>query len=265
MSPSIREFFHQGWCRFPQDPALAAWVRNTLSAARKTVTAPENAQWHRCGGTWFAGVNVLPNNKHGAVEDGPPIGGQAVDFIRDNLDLGVFEWDHAQVSVCYPGYPKPMAEESKTAFGYRLNRDAAHVDGFAREGPERRRFLREHHSFLLGIPMVETCGTASPLVVWDGSHEIVRTTFQKIYEDLPPERWADIDVTERYHEVRRKIFATCRRVMVSARPGEAYLVHRLALHGMAPWDEAASAGQDGRMVVYFRPATGGPHEWLHWP
>ena len=74
-------FFEKGWCRFPHDPTLAAWVSHALPVARDAVAEPEHAQWLRCGGTWFAGVNVLPNNASGAVGVGPVLAGQAVDFI----------------------------------------------------------------------------------------------------------------------------------------------------------------------------------------
>ena len=62
-----------------------------------------------------------------------------------------------------------------------------------------------------------------------------------------------------------RIFDTCKRVEVTARPGEAYLVHRLALHGTAPWRDSAESGTDGRMIVYFRPETGGLGDWLSAP
>ncbi len=258
----IRSFLENGWCRFPFDPVLAEWVEQTLPAARDTVTDPANTQWLRCGGTWFAGVNVLPNDGAGAIEGGPPIAGTAAEFIRDELALHGFTWDRAQVSVCYPGYPKPMPEETEAAFRYRRHRDAAHLDGLLREGPERRRFVREHHGFILGIPMVEAGEGASPLVVWEGSHETTRSTFREVFENVPPESRANLDVTEAYQALRRRIFDHCARVEVAAGPGEAYLVHRLALHGVAPWQPGATATQDGRMIVYFRPETGGPETWL---
>ena len=55
-----------------------------------------------------------------------------------------------------------------------------------------------------------------------------------------------------------RFFESCERVVVHAEPGEAYIVHRLALHGVAPWVDGAEAGPDGRMIVYFRPEIGGP-------
>ena len=260
-----RTFFDKGWCRIPHDVTLGGWVKHALPAARATVCDPGNAQWLRCGGTWFAGVNVLPNDSDGAVDGGPPLAGTAVDFIQNELGLGGFAWDRAQVSVCYPGYPRPMEQESEAAFRYRRDRDAAHLDGLLREGPERRRFLREHHGFILGIPMTETGEGASPLVVWEGSHEIVRNTFLEVFRDIEPLTWAGIDVTEVYQALRRRIFDQCPRVPVSAQPGECYVIHRLALHGVAPWAASARAPADGRMVVYFRPETSGPHSWLTAP
>lgn len=262
MTPAA-SFFDKGWVRFPVDPVLVNWIEQTLPTARATVTDPENEQWHRCGGTWFAGVNVLPNDAFGAVEGGPPIAGLAVDFIRDVLGFDGFAWDNAQISICYPGYPKPMEGEPETGFRFRLYRDAAHVDGLLPEGPQRRRFLREFHGFVLGFPMVDFSEDASPLVVWEGSHEIVRDTFVSVYAGHPEDDWRTIDVTETYHSLRRRIFDECKRVPVTARKGEAYLVHRLALHGVAPWTNDATAGPDGRMITYFRPDIGGPGDWLN--
>jgi hypothetical protein len=258
-------FFEKGWCRFPHDPALAAWVERTLPAARATVTDPANAEWHRCGGTWFAGVNVLPNDATGAVPAGTPVAGEAVAFIRGQLGLDDFAWDRAQVSVCYPGYPRPMQGETDAAYRYRRDRDAAHLDGLLRERPDRRRFLREHHGFILGIPMVEASAEASPLVVWEGSHEIVRAAFADLFAGTPPDDWKSLDVTDAYVALRRTMFERCPRVEIAARPGEAYLVHRLALHGVAPFRPTATAGPDGRMVIYFRPRTGNAEAWLTAP
>jgi hypothetical protein len=41
------------------------------------------------------------------------------------------------------------------------------------------------------------------------------------------------------------------------------LIHRLALHGVAPWAEGAEAGPEGRMIAYFRPEFEGlGDDWL---
>ena len=157
------QYHELGWCAFPHDAVLAQWLDATLPAARAAIAAAENRQWLRYQETWFAGVNVLPNDTTGAVPGGPPLAGAAVDFIRDRLGVRDYAWDRAQVSVCYPGYPQPMPGESDAVFRFRRDRDAAHVDGLLKEGPERRRFLREHHAFILGIPMAEILGGRSAL------------------------------------------------------------------------------------------------------
>ena len=241
------------------------WISRALPCAREAVVAEQNSRWLRCGGTWFAGVNVLPNASDGSVKNSGAIRGEVIDFIHGLPGLKSFDWDPAQVSVCYPGYPRPMATESEAAFAYRRDRDAAHVDGLLPEGPQRRRHLREYHGFILGIPMVDFGSGASPFVVWEGSHEVIRKTFVEVFQDLPPDHWGEADITEVYHEVRRKIFSCCKRVEIYATPGESYLVHRLALHGMAPWQSGASATTDGRMICYFRPDNGGPEDWLFNP
>lgn len=260
-----RQFFREGWCRFEHDPQLLHWVEAALGPARATLEDPAQAKWLRYGGTWFAGVNALPNDAAGAVGGSGPLDASAVDFIAAELGLEGFAWDAAQVSVCYPGYPQPMAGESPARARFRRERDAAHVDGLLPEGPARRRYLREYHGFILGIPMVDFDAAASPFVVWRGSHEIIRAAFRRRFEGLEPRAWGDEDITEVYHEARARAFDECERVEIHARPGEAFLAHRLVLHGMAPWRDAAEAGADGRMICYFRPDPFGPYEWLNNP
>ncbi|MFO0990551.1 MAG: hypothetical protein U1E67_01300 [Hyphomicrobiales bacterium] len=256
-------FFTKGWRHFGFEPEIADWVRRVLPQAREAVKAPENAQWLRSGGTWFVGVNALSNDAQGAVMGGAPLAGAAIDFIRNVLGFADLALERGQVSVCYPGYPQPMPSESPSAFAYRRERAAAHLDGLHAEGPTRRRFFHEPHSFLLGLPMVEASPDASPFVIWEGSHEILRGALREAFTGVPSDRWSEVDVTDAYHAARRRVFAECRQVEIAAKPGEAYLVHRLALHGMARWGEGASAGPDGRMIVYFRPILSGPQEWLN--
>ena len=259
------QFFTRGWCRFDHDPELRSWIDTALAPARACLRDPQQKKWLRYQGTWFAGVNALPNDEKGAVDSSGALRGRAVDFIGKELRLTHFAWDRAQVSVCYPGYPKPMAGESAAKTIYRRERDAAHVDGLLPEGPQRRRHLREHHGFILGLPMVDFDAGASPFVVWEGSHEIMREIFTARFSGIPVEQWGEQDVTEVYHAAREQAFADCKRIEIHARPGEAFLAHRLVLHGMAPWRENARAGPDARMICYFRPDPFGPGEWLHNP
>ena len=172
--------------------------------------------------------------------------------------------DRAQASVCYPGYPRQGPEENDAAFRYRRIRSAAHVDGLRRVTPGRRRKLEERHAFILGLPLNDAPSDAAPLVVWEGAHEVMRTAFRSVYSGVPPLDWAHLDVTEAYQAARRVCFDTLNPVEISAKPGEAYLVHRLALHGVAEW--RASEG-DRRAVAYFRPDPG-EHDgdwWIETP
>lgn len=261
------EFFSRGWCQFDFDSKLLNWVESALPAARFSTVDEKNQYWLRCGGTWFAGVNVLPNASDGSMESDPKLALKCdvVDFVADALGLTAFDWDKAQVSVCYPGYPRRMESETKAAFKFRRDRDAAHVDGLLPEGANRRRFLREWHGFILAIPMLEYDCDASPFVVWEGSHELVRQTFSSAFKDRHPNDWHSLDITNIYHDIRQQIFKVCKRVEISAKPGEAYLVHRLALHGVAPWKAAPDSLCKERMICYFRPETGGVEQWLSAP
>ena len=71
------------------------------------------------------------------------------------------------------------------------------------------------------------------------------------------------DVTEIYQETRRRVFETCARVVVTAPPGCAIVLHRMTLHGVAPWAKGADAAGGRRMIAYFRPEMpGGVPAWL---
>lgn len=259
------DFLDDGWAVFPYDPALAAWVDAVLPVARAVLCDPAHARWFRYRNTWFAGVNVLDNDGTGAIADSGPVRGCAVDFVHDLLGCRDLVWDRAQVSVCFPGYPQPAADETAALHRFRRDRDAAHVDGLVRAGAERRRFLREHHGFILGIPMVPFGPEAAPFVVWRGSHHQMRAAFEARFAGIPSAGWSSEDITETYHAVRKRVFECCERVPLHARPGEAFVVHRLALHGMERWQDGADAGPDGRMILYFRPEIGGPRDWLSAP
>ena len=259
---AAKAFHEKGWCRFSADPVLANWVRRSLPDARRAAAARENARWLRCDNTWFVGVNTLPNDSEGAIDKGPALAGAAVEFVRSFPGLSEISWDRAQISICYPGYPGRMDTETETAHRYRIKRDAAHVDGLLAEGADRRRRLREHHAFILGVPMTRTDPGASPFVVWEGSVEIVRAWLHDAFAGVDPESWCHIDITDSYHAARRKVFERCRRIEIYAEPGEAYLVHRLALHGIAPWRSSNKGYPEGRMVCYFRPDARDPQRWL---
>lgn len=250
----LDDYLTNGWVVFDRDEVLLKWVEEVRDAALATRHNPAHADWLRCQGTWFVGVNALPNDATGAVGVSGPVSGMAVDFVRKELGFKG-EWDRAQVSICYPGYPKQGEGESEASFRFRATRDAAHVDGLKPVGPDRRRKLGEFHAFLLGIPLTETGDGAAPLAVWDGSHEVIRSAFHAALKDRSPQEWPTIDLTEIYQSARRKVFETCERRLLPAQPGEAYLLHRLTVHGVSPWKEEASAPPEGRAILYFRPET----------
>lgn len=247
--------------RLPFDPALAAWAAHADGAA-KAAEAAAPADMIRCDGTWYVGVNALPNDGAGRLPGGPPLPDALGDVARA-VGGRAFQMDRAQASVCHTGYPRKGAEE-EAAYGYRLRRDAAHVDGLLPIGPDRRRKLMERHALILGLPLNEAPEGAAPFVIWEGSHEVMREAFRAAFADAPPSTWAERDVTEVYHAARRRCFETLARVEIAAKPGEAYIAHRLSLHGVAPWGEAAPGR---RAVAYFRPDPGGHDDdwWLSAP
>jgi hypothetical protein len=250
------EFAERGFARFAFDERLAAWARHAASVAASSLNDPTHQKWWRHGRTWFVGVDVLPNDGNGQLPGGPPLAGEAIAFARATFGFGG-PWHRGQLSVCLPGYPRRDPAESEAQHRFRLRRDAAHVDGLHAEGAQRRRHFREAHAFILGIPLNATAEGASPLVVWEGSHVIMAEMFARHLAGVPATRVAEVDLTIPYQRARARCFDQCRRTFVHAQPGEAYIVHRYALHGVAPWGGAAAPGAS-RMIAYFRPAVLSP-------
>ena len=247
----------RGWTRFGWDSRTARWAEAAYAAGRKALEDPDLAHWYQCENTWFVGVDALPNDPKGALAD-VPLAGAAIEAITAGLGP-IPPLHRAQLSVMFPGYPKPRAGEGEGAFRYRLKRDSAHVDGLLAEGPDKRRHLCEPHAWILGLPLTASHPDAAPLVVWEGSHLIMAQAFAKAFDGAQPDQWGDIDVTEIYQAARREVFETCPRIPVHAKPGEAYLIHRLALHGVAPW---TAPDGPGRIIAYFRPELDDTADWL---
>jgi hypothetical protein len=242
-----------GWQRIGPHPAIAAWAKAAHAAARDHLaTTPE--PW-RCGGTWFVGVDALPNGPDGSI-NATPFPWQALPLVPEPLH-------RAQLSVIRPGYPQPSPDETPAAFAFRRDRDAAHLDGLLAVGPAKRRMVKEPHGWILGLPLNLT--SAAPLSVWEGSHEILRAALLRALSPHPPEAWGEVDITEAYQQARRDIFATCRRVELPASPGEATLLHRLTLHGVVAWKPEDEAPPEGRMIAYLRPQLSSVEAWLTRP
>jgi len=254
-------FFDTGWVRFDRDPALVDWVTQVTPAALATRFDPDlERKWLRGNGTWFVGVNALANDGRGRCAGSGPLSGQAIDFMRGDLGFGG-DLDRAQVSICYPGFPRRMLGESNKALAFRIKRDGAHVDGLHPVGPDRQRRLRETAGFLIGIPVTRASRRAAPLVIWQGSHRIMAAMFHQMLDGVPAAHWPDINLGAAYKAARLQAFETCKRVVIHANPGEAYVLHRFALHGVAPWQAGAVAAREGRAILYFRPEVGAT-EWL---
>ena len=252
-----------GWAEFSADADLEAWAAHVAPIAATLSQDPSHrADWLRHGGTWFAGVNILSNDAQGRVQQGPKLRGAVIDCLT--AAHGPMSLDRGQISVTYPGYPAFDGQESPAAHRYRVKRAAAHVDGLLATGPKRRRFLHEPHQYVLGIPLGRSNNEASPLVIWEGSHRIIRAAFKSVLDSLPVAQWGTVDLTDIYHQARKDCFEQCPRKIILAQPGESYVLHRLAMHGIAPWGVGAQAPPEGRIVAYFRPQTQGRlDDWLN--
>lgn len=234
------------------DPAILAWAQ----AARPLAVAALAASTEplRCGGTWAVGLDLLPNAEDGAIA------GVALPWSLFGLPPEPLH--RAQLSAVYPGYPRPSPDETPAAQAFRRNRDAAHLDGLLAEGPEKRRRVAEPHGFILGISLTPADARAAPLVVWPGSATLLRGALRAAFGAAPPETWGKIDVTGAYQAARAQVFERCPRVEVPMRPGDAVLLDRLTLHGVAPWAEGAKAAPEGRITAYFRPVLPSVADWL---
>ena len=261
------DFFAKGWAKFPVERRLLEWLEHASPAAMDASEDPVlREDWLRCDGTWFVGVDALPNDADGRVGASDPLTCAALDFAREIAGAPVKPLHRGQVSVTYPGYPRKGREESDGAAKFRRDRDAAHLDGLLAEGADRRRKMREFHGYILGLPASYAAPKAAPLVVWEGSAAYIQAAFREAFANCPQDQWDQLDLTDLYSATRRRIFAECKRVELPALPGEALVLHRQTLHGVAPWEDGAIVDAEGRAVIYFRPEyEGGLHEWLAAP
>ncbi len=237
-----------GYVIFDYDARLAHWAdvarRRALELSANTQVRARNL---RHGETWFVGVDLLDNDETGAVQ-GVALRGAWQDH------LPALPLHRAQVSIVYPGYPKRDAGESAANHRFRRNRFAAHVDGLLPVGETRRRFAHEHHAYILGIPL-DDC-THARTVMWEGSHRIMQRALQ---DAIGTGDIVNTDVTEAYSAARKEVFERCEPVEMGARVGQAFWLHRFALHGTLPWQSDESGA---RMVAFFRPEFDDPAQWL---
>lgn len=241
----------RGWRRVA-GPALLVWVRAARSPALEALA--RDPQPRRSGGTWQPGIGLLPNDAEGAIAGTP--------FPWDTLGLAPRPLLPAQVSAVHPGYPRleaqPGADPAAALRALAWERDTcnAHVDGLSGE-----RFHRPR-AWIAGLPLTQADPGASPLVVWEGSHRLLARAFRAVLSPHPPAAWPDIDLGPAYRAARAEAMRNCPRVALPAVPGEALVLHRLTLHGIAPWAAGARAEPAGRVVAYLRPVLTDPAAWI---
>ncbi|MEL6958575.1 MAG: hypothetical protein AAGL89_06435 [Pseudomonadota bacterium] len=250
MADAALSFDRDGVIVFDADPRVEAWAAAAHRIGCEVAADPDmRARWLRHGGTWFVGVDALPNDKDGAI-DAVPLQGPWEGLITPPA-----AWHPAQLSVVFPGYPQKDPDESVANHQFRVRRAAAHVDGLHLE--DGRRILREPHAFVLGLPLSDS--SACPLRVWPGSHHRFAAAFRAA---LLNGAVLGSDLTETYKETRADCFEQIEPIDLRLRPGQSVLLHRLTLHGVAPWHPKDEAPPEGRMVAYFRPEFPNADQWL---
>ena len=240
-----------GFLVFTATEASRIWAEAAFALGRRIANDPDEKAKHlRFQGTWFVGVDALPNKADGSLDRTPFAG----------------PWDGAlpkmpalhrgQLSIIYPGYPRQDEGQSAANHRFRVERSAAHVDGLLPFGPERKRYALEYHAFILGVHL-NACSDA-PTVVWRGSHHIMRAA---LVGALAHKDAKTTDVTEAYAAARKRVFETCEKVALPGNAqGDAFVLDRFALHGTDPWT-GPRLGQ-GRMTAFFRPCLETVEAWL---
>lgn len=243
----------QGWIEFAPSDTARAWARVARRVAGRLTSDPTMKSCNlRHGSTWFVGVDALPNDTAGALE-GVPLEGPWQAYVPRALPF-----HRAQLSVIYPGYPRRDPDQSEANHRFRVKHKAAHVDGLLPEGPQRRRFAREFHAYILGIHLDAT--QAGATLVWPGSHKVMGAAFRAAVGSGPVDQ---VDLTDVYQSARRCVLETTDPVPLTGEPGASFLLHRFALHGTAPWSGQDDA--DARMTAFFRPEFASPDLWLNAP
>ena len=236
---------------FGPDDEVLRWAQ-AAHRAGVTLAADPNmrAANLRHQDTWFVGVDALPTAPDGSIAGVPLTGPWEPGIEHPKV------WHRAQLSIVYPGYPQQDPDETDANHRYRIKRAAAHVDGLLPIGEAKRRFLREPHSFILGLPL--NPADAAPLTVWPGSQHTMGAAFRDLIGHQDPQ---SVDLTEGYQAARRQCFEHITPKQIIAAPGQSILLHRHLLHGVAPWEKGQSAPAEGRMIAYFRPEFSAA-EWI---
>jgi len=246
----LNEFEYKGWIKFEFDHRVVRWAKAANSKINLKLKNKEILKNNlTCQGTWFVGVDALDNDPGGALGK-ISLSGPFKSLMKSFKTSGLHS---AQVSIIFEGYPKPRDQESESSFNFRLKRDAAHVDGLIADFPGGPRKLKEPHAYVLGIPINQAPKGASPIVVWEGSHHLISQALKRLFLNRDPGEWKDLDVREVYLQTRKTVFEKCKRRVLHANLGESYMIHRLCVHGISPWNSSVKNFPEGRKIAYFRP------------
>ena len=275
LSVKWSNFNQKGWCFLDNDDQHHRWIE----AAKANILYKFGKRKYtkrdfRSGNTWFIGTNFLDNGSDGNI-NGVSMSSGLWSQISGKFGQGVEYWDPGQVSIFWQGYPKNDSRETEKAFKYRLNKYASHVDGLLPIGPKKRRFAKEYHAFILGLPVINSMAGSAPLVVWEGSHIIFRDLFRRLYNRVSETELRNLDITEMYQKCRTKVFSTCPIRKIFSDHNQPYVLDRHLLHGVVQWktnkmhsskkcpnDGIQFDPLSGRIVIYFRPSYKSPMDWL---
>ena len=241
-----RSFFERGWVRFPFDPEIATWVGAARAPAVQTLDDPELRRlWLRCGGTWFAGVNALPNTADGALPEHavPPLGGRAIEFIARHLGLVRIRMGQGAGLDLFSRLSATLrrGKRGRIWFSIAPRRCACRRVAPVRSGPPKN---TQRNPWVHPWPSADRCTRQRCA---DGGLRRLATKscagrFQNAWRVSRRGTGRRKMWTEAYVSARRQCFERCPRVTIPARLGEVYLVHRLCLHGVAPWPVGAADG-----------------------
>ena len=274
MEKHWENFKKKGWSFLTKGPRYSDWLEAALNNILNNfqVSSIDKNQL-RSGQTWFVGMNFLKNTSDGSL--GKISFDQVLlSQIEQKFGVSVDYWDRGQVSINWEGYPKKDIFETDLSYRYRLKYFASHVDGLIPVGVKKRRYLKEPHAFVLGLPVLNNFIHSAPLVVWEGSHLIIRSMFNSIFREVEDTELENIDVTDFYKDARRQIFSSCTPRRIFSTDFQPYILDRHLLHGVAPWISSKKSQTntdwksvkldplDGRIIIYFRPYFKNLRNWI---
>ncbi len=153
------------------------------------------------------GCRRTPQRRDGAVPGGPPFLARPMEFIKNDLRFAP-PLHRAQVSVCYPGYPRTSPDETPAAFGFRLNRDASPCRRASGGRPGSPPLPERAAAYIWGFRSRKPVRMPRRWSLWQGSHRHMGKVFTEALANKAQAEWPGIDLTEAYQAARREVFAS---------------------------------------------------------